>query len=136
MAGEVYTFNEGSAYFWTGGAGVTSALAAYVQNATVQISVTYTAYKPPHATRFTQYPYASGAQLTIGQLYSNPTLGLMFDSATGGIHVHLKHVINGLTQTGGLFLYSGYLGNYTLGEQRDAAITEGLQGAFPTWTRY
>lgn len=135
MAGEVYTFNEASAFFFTGAAGQ-SALAAYVQNTTVAISITYTAYKPPHATRFTQYPYASGATVNFGQFYSNPTLGLMFDSATGGIHCHIKHIINGLTQTGGIFLFSGYLPTYSLGEQRDNPIVESFGGVFPTWTRY
>ncbi len=135
MANEVYTFNEGSAFFFTG-AGGQSALATFAQNIGVNVNVTYTAYKPPHATTFTTYPYASGATLSIGFLSNNPTLGKMFASATGGIHCHIKHVINGLTQTGGIFLYSGYLPSYTMGETPGSPDTEGLQGVFPSYLIY
>jgi hypothetical protein len=133
---EAYVFEEGLAYFWTGGGGATSALVAYVQNVRVQASITYTAFKPPHATTYTQYPIASGATVSIGEAYCTPTLGKMFASATAGIHCHFMHSAANIGQTGGIFLYSGYLGAYSLTENPGGAIIEGLQGNFPTWQIY
>lgn len=133
---EVFVFEEGSAYFWTGAAGASSALAAYVQNVRVQLNITYTAYKPPHATQYTTYPYASAASVSIGELYNNPTLGKFFAGATGGIHMHFKHSAGNIGQTGGIFLYSGYLPSYTLTENVGGPNIEGAQGTFPTWTIY
>ena len=133
---EVYVFEEGSAYFWTGSSS-TSALVAYVQNVKARLTITYTSYKPPHATTYTTYAIGSGAQLTIGELYNNATLGKIFNSATGGgIHVHLKHSVGGITQSGGIFLYSGYLPSYDISESPGAADIENLQGNFPTWSIY
>lgn len=133
---EVYSWAEGSVYVWTGGAS-TSALIAYARNVTVTKQITYQHYKPPHSTTFVNYPIASGVTLTIGQMYTDSTLQLMFNSATGGgYHVHVKNVVGGITQSGGIFLYSGNLNTNDIGTTEGAISTLAVNGIFPSWSDY
>ena len=133
---EVYSWAEGSAYIWTGGA-TNSALAAYARNIVVNRQMRYTSYKAPHATTYTQYPIGSAVTLTIGQLYADATMQKMFDSATGGgYHVHLKHLVGGVNQSGGTFLYSGVLSTLDNGGSEGQIYTQTINGTFPTWADY
>ena len=133
---EVYSWAEGSAYIWTGGAS-TSALLAYARNITVTRQVTYAHYRPPKTTTYVNYPHTSGATLSIGQLYADATLQKMFNSATGGgYHVHLKNLVGGINQSGGTFLYSGNLTTIDIGGADGALSTLSINGIFPSWGDY
>lgn len=99
--------------------------------------VTYQKYKPPHAAQYTNYPIASAAQLTIGQLYTDPTMQKVFDSATGGgLHVHLKNLIGSTNQSGGVFLYSGNFDVLDMGQGDGQIGTVTMNATFPTWGDY
>lgn len=131
---EVLVFAEGSAWVYTG---TNSGVAAYVRNVRVQFSISYTAYKPPHATTYTVYPYASAATLSIDQAFSNPTFGKLFDSATGGgYHVGLRYLAGGVNQSGGINLYSGWMGGASFTDGGQGEVMQGLQGTFPSWSRF
>ena len=133
---EVYSWAEGSAYFWTGGSS-TSALVAYARNITLTRKVTYQKYKPPHATVYTNYPIGSAAQLTIGQLYTDPTMQKVFNSASGGgLHVHLKNLIGATNQSGGVFLYSGNFDVLDISMADNQIGTVTMNSTFPSWGDY
>jgi len=133
---EALIWNEGSALFWTGNS-TTSALAAFAQNITQGRQITYTSYKPPHATTFTNYPIASGATLSIGQLHAQAQLISFFEAATGGgLHAHIKNNVPNITQSGGVFLYSGTLLSCELVGSEGQAFRYSFAAHFPSWTAY
>lgn len=133
---EVYSWYEGSAYIWTGSSS-TSALVAYARNIQVTRKIVYQHYKPPHATVYTNYPVASAATLSIGQLYADATLQKMVNSATGGgYHVHLKNLIGATNQSGGTFLYSGNIDTIDIGGNDNQISTLSINGNFPSWGDY
>jgi len=133
---EALIWNEGSALFWTGNS-TTSALAAFAQNMTQTRQITYTSYKPPHAVAFTNYAIASAATLSIGQLHAQAQLISFFEAATGGgLHAHIKNSAPGISQSGGVFLYSGTLISCELVGSDGQAFKYSFAARFPSWTAY
>ncbi|KKK56271.1 hypothetical protein LCGC14_3066190 [marine sediment metagenome] len=132
---EVFVWPEGSAYIYTG-AGAQSALASYAQDVQLTLSRTWHKYRPPRATTYTKYVIAQEARLTIGQLYSQKELLFMFESATGGMHVHLKHLIGSVGTTAGFRLYSGEFNVLSFNGRSDSPFSVSVEGTFNHWSVY
>lgn len=133
---EALIWNEGSALFWTGNS-TTSALAAFAQNVAQSRQITFTSYKPPHAAVYTNYPHASAATLSIGQLHAQVQLISFFEAATGGgLHAHIKNLAPNISQSGGVFLYSGTLISCDLVGSEGQAFKYNFLARFPTWSAY
>lgn len=133
---EVYTWPEGSAYFWSGNS-TTSALATYARNIAHTRRKVFTSYRAPHGATYSGYNYASAATLTIGQLYSQLNLVNYFEAApVNGFHAHLMHSAGGIGQTGGVFLYSGTIHEVSLNGSDGQVFNHTFQAQFPTWSAY
>lgn len=132
---EVFSFNEGSAYIYTG-AGAQSALALFARNIALQTNNRWHKYRPPRSTTYVSTLVEQEATLSIGQLHSQLALIQIFESATAGVHVHLKHLVPSLNVSGGWRLFSGRLNNVGLGESDGGMNTVSLQGDFNVWSAY
>lgn len=133
---EVFHWSEGSAYIWTGNS-TTSALLSYCRNITNTRTRTYQHYRPPHASTYTDYALTSAATLSMSQGYSQLNAIKLFELAVGGdIHMHLKHVVNSVGNSGGVFLYSGNFQNVGLSEQDESLLITNLSMTFQTWSAY
>ena len=131
---EVYTFSEGSAY---AGTGTVSSLMTYVRQVSISPAYTYQKYKPPHATTYTNYAIASAVTLSVGQARAQLAVVKMFVAATGGgFHFHTFQNNPGITQSAGIFLYSGNLQSLTIAEQTESEVLLSFAAVFPTWTAY
>lgn len=133
---EVLTFNEGSAYGWTGAA-TASSLLQYVRNVNVDTTITYQKYKPPHATVFTNYPIASAARLAVGQARVQRAMITNYQAATGGgFHFHTFHIAPNINNSAGCWLYSGNIQTMSIVEQTDSEVVINFAAEFPTWSAY
>lgn len=133
---EVFQWAEATAYIWTGNS-TTSALLTFCRNTVNTRQRTYVHYRAPKATAYTDYAIASGANLTIGQAYSQFAAIQLFEGVVGGdVHVHLKHATPNVGTTAGVFLYSGNFASVELNEQEDQLIVNNLAMTFPSWSAY
>lgn len=133
---EVFQWAEGSAYIWTGNS-TTSALLSYCRNISNTRTRAYQHYRPPHASTYTDYALSSAASLSVSQAYSQLNAIKLFEGAVGGdVHMHLKHVVTNVGNSGGVFLYSGNFQNVGLAAQEDALLITNLSMTFQTWSAY
>jgi len=132
---EVLSFLEGSAYLYTGNA---SAIAAYVRNASVQMVVGRVSYRAPHATTWTYIETGREARLTIAQAWHTGIWPKLAYAASGGsVKLHLKHVTPGVTNSGGIWLYTGEIQTMSVGGQEGQPEQSlGIQGTFKDWSAY
>jgi hypothetical protein len=127
---EAFSFSEGTANFVTGGA---TAAATFVRDIQGTKTIGYFKYRPPFATTWVHYETGREATLSIGQVYSQKDLGIMFDGATaGGVHVQIVHVAAGITGT--LWLYSGVIDSHSLNGNDGDVMQRTLQGRFQAWS--
>lgn len=133
---EVLVFSEGSAYMWTGAA-TASSLLTFVRANTIALTTNYAHFKPPHATRYTDYPIASGVTLTLTQARSQLAAMKNFAAATGGgNHFHIFESVGNITQSAGIFLYSGNINSVNIVGQSESEVTLALNAVFPSWSAY
>ena len=133
---EVFAWSEGSAYFFTG-AGGQSALATFARNIGLTLNREWNKYRPPRQTNYIKKVVSEQATLTCGQLYSQFDLIQMFESATGGIHCHIEHMVTGgVVQTGGFYLYSGELNSLAHNGSDGNLLNLTLQGSFNVWSAH
>ena len=133
---EVYSWSEGSAYFFTG-AGGQSALATFARDVNLTLTRQWHKYRPPRTTTYSKRVLSQQATLSFGQLYSQFKLIQMFESATGGIHCHIEHMVTGgVVQTGGFYLYTGELQSLSHNGSEGNLLNISLQGSFDVWSAH
>ena len=104
---EAYSFNEGSAWVWTGNS-TTSALFTYAVDVSVTFSKRRSSARAPYANQYTFVPIDSMARATINQMKSQLTARALFlNGADGDIHVKTKSVQPGQNVSAGWLLWSG-----------------------------
>jgi len=132
---EVLTYAEGTAQAWTGAASPTTML--YVRGVTVSPSYIWYKGKPPHATTYTNYPIGSAASLTVSQARAHRDVVKMFQGATGGgFHFHAFQSAATISESAGIYLYSGNLISMSITEQEGQEVMLSFAAEFPTWTAY
>ena len=118
---EVYSFNEGSGWVWTGNS-TTSALFTYVVDAAVQFTKRRNSARAPYSNQYTYVPIDNMARVTVNQMKSQITARALFlNGADGDIHVKTKSVQPGQNVSAGWLLWSG-----TFLSTRDNSVAGGI----------
>jgi hypothetical protein len=134
MMAEVFTWPEGSAYFWSGDS-TNSALLTFAQNATVSLSIARFSYRPPTATQRTYIELNRQAALSISQGFSQKSMLNYGQNAAGGaIHCHITH--GNVGTSGGMYLWTGEIQNMNIAGIDGQAITLSMQAQFEKWSAY
>jgi len=134
MTTEVFSFREGSAYFWTGNA-TNSALLRYVRNINVTLSSGYHEYRPPYGA-YTYVPTGFEGRVDIDQGYMQKDLVKFFrNAAAGTVHAKIIHVIPGAGGSAGFVLWSGAFTQLRFGGMtNDGEQSLSVGAFFRAWT--
>jgi hypothetical protein len=133
---EVFTWAEGSAYFWSGNSS-TSARLSFARNATVATTVSRYRYRVPYASTWTYIEIDRGADLSISQGFSDKSLLNYHQNAAGGVvHCHIKNVVGTTGTSGGIFLWTGEIKSLSVGGGDGSEMAVSLAAHFDNWSAY
>lgn len=135
---EAISWNEGSAFFWTGAA-TNSALVSYARGIRVTLAKETYHARPPLTGAETYIELNRHGTLAIDYLYADKNLLMFLYAGTGGqYHVHLAHTVPGAANiSGGIYLYTGILNNADFaGGEGAPEQTISVAGDFEQWTAY
>lgn len=134
---EVFAWNEGSAYLWTGNS-TTSALFKFTRGIRLGLSINRHSYRVPFATVRTWTEIERQAVLNVTQAYSEKTgLSFLYAGTGGQIHAHVFYLTPGPGVSGGFILNTGTLSDGTFdGNEAQAEQPLGLSMTFERWTAY
>ena len=136
MTREVFSFNEGSAWVWTGNS-TTSALFTYVQSQAVTFAKQRTSARAPFSNQYTYVDIDSIARMSISQMKSQHTARMLFlNAAAGDLHMKTLSVQPGINESAGWFLWSGTMLSHRDESQAGNIDTMGFDVMFQSASAY
>lgn len=132
MPSEVYTWNEGQIYLWSGTA-TASALIAFAQNAQALLQYGWENH-PSVAGVYAEHLTGQRADLTIQALYTYDAAAIKLILSATALHVKLDH--SGINGSAGFLFYSGHVDTLAPGGSEGIPYSYTLAYHAFAWSAY
>lgn len=129
---EVYTWNEGQVYIWTGTA-TASALVGFAQNSQAIMQYGWESHQTVDGV-YADHLTGQRADLTVQALYSYDITALRMILSATAVHVKMHH--SGVHGTGGMFFYSGRVDVLALGGSEGLPYSHTISYHANSWSGY